>query len=156
MSTDADDQLSPHFFLSELTVSNEGARKGLRNTPYASQVENLRRLAALLEDVCRALGDHPILVSSAFRSPAVNTLVHGTRHSAHLDGLAADFICPAFGNPRRVCQRIVDVGIVFDQLIHEGRWVHLGLAATGKVPRRELLTAKFQQLAAPLYLPGIV
>ena len=156
MQTGDDEQLSPHFWLSELTVSNEGARRGLRNIPFSAQVANLTRLSALLEDVRRALRDQPILVSSGFRSQAVNTLVGGAPHSSHMQGLAADFTCPGFGGLRLICQRIVDAGIVFDQLILEGHWVHIALPLAGTAPRREQLTARFQPIGGTQYTAGIV
>jgi len=130
--------LSTHFTLAELTVSEAAARHGVDNTPDERALRNLERLAELLEQV-RALLGVPILVSSGYRSPVVNHLVGGSDSSAHMRGLACDFIAPKFGPPLEVCREIVRSGIMFDQLIHEfGRWTHIGLSETS--PRRQLLT----------------
>ena len=114
------------------------------------------RLADQLERVRAALGDRPILISSGDRSPKVNALVGGASSSAHVKGLAVDFTCPGFGPPRALCQRLIDAGIAFDQLIHEGTWVHLGLADAGSRPRRQVLTAVFTRNQPTRYLSGLV
>lgn len=152
-----DDQLlSTHFYLSELTVSQEAARRGLRNVPNGSQLANLRRVVTSLEVVRQALGGAPILISSGFRCPQVNALVGGAQPSAHVDGCAADFTAPSFGTPRQVCHRIIDAGIAFDQLIFEGAWVHFGIAPAGQAPHGQVLTAIFIQGHEPRYIPGVL
>lgn len=148
-------RLSPHFSLAELTVSNAGARAGLRNVPVGTALDNLTRLAQLLESVRALLHNAPILVSSGYRSPAVNNLVGGAHNSAHTRGLAADFIAPRFGTPRAICEAIRASSVQFDQLIHEGTWVHIAAPAAGAVPRREVLTAVFRGGMPPQYLRGI-
>lgn len=151
-----DQQLSPHFKLSEFTVSQEAARAGIRNEPLTSHIGNLKRVANVLEQVRALLGGHPIIISSGYRSPQVNKIVGGSRTSDHMQGLAADFICPGFGSPRDVCECIADSYIAFDQLIFEGSWVHLGLSAAYHAGRREVLTAIFEHGKDPRYLKGLV
>jgi len=94
-----------------------------------------------MEEVRTILGDKPILVSSGYRSPAVNAAVGGSKSSAHMSGLAVDFSCPGFGTPRAICvalsPHMKKLGV--DQLIYEyDTWVHLGL--TGGTPRHQALT----------------
>jgi len=148
--------LSPHFWLSECTVSGMATRRGIRNEPVGSQLENLRRLAQCLEVVRSNLVGHPILISSGFRNSQLNALVGGSRTSAHLDGRAADFTCPGFGTPRQICEQLVTAGVVFDQLIYEGTWVHLGIPVWGEAPRQQVLTAIFERGQPTRYLKGIV
>src|SRR5690606_25284898 len=112
-------KLSKHFTLEELTRSATAQRLGLENSPTVRELANLMRLAAVLEDVRRALGHRPILVTSGFRSEAVNKAVGGSATSAHRLGLAADFTCPTFGAPLAICEAIAASDIEFDQLIHE-------------------------------------
>lgn len=152
----ADYKLTPNFWLSELTVSNEAARRGLRNEPNSQQIDNLRRLCQVLESVRFNLLRRPILISSGFRSPEVNAAVGGERTSAHLDGRAADFTCPEFGPPREICSRLIGAGIVFDQLIFEGTWVHFGIPVFGEEPRQQVLTAIFERGKKTRYLKGLV
>lgn len=137
------DKLTDHFSLEEMTASETAARRGIDNTPSPAIIKNLTRTAQLLERVRVLLGSKPILVSSGYRSPALNAAVGGSKTSAHMQGLAADFICPGFGTPLEICKLLDSLGVNFDQLIQEGTWVHIGLAADGVKPRRQVLTAKF-------------
>lgn len=120
--------LSPNFSLAELTVSQFAARAGIDNAPGPDALANLHRLAIALERV-RAWLNRPVIILSGYRSPGVNRGVGGARRSAHLSGLAADFICPSYGKVMDVFESVRMSGIVFDQLIAErGTWVHLAIA----------------------------
>lgn len=134
--------LSPHFTLDELTVSQEAARRGIDNTPTADALEALKRTAMGLESVRMRLGGAPILISSGYRSPAVNTAVGGSKSSQHMRGEAADFTAPRFGNPRAIVDALVDSDVPYDQLILEfGRWVHISFSLH---PRRQALVIDTQ------------
>ena len=79
-------QLTPHFTLSEMTVT----KTGLANVPNVEQTNQLR---ILCRDILEPLRDYvgsPIIVDSAFRSVAVNKAVGGVVTSQHLLGQAAD------------------------------------------------------------------
>lgn len=143
-------KLSEHFTLDELTLSDTAARRGLDNTPGPEELANLRRIANLLEQV-RNLVDKPIVVTSGYRSPAVNLAVGSkSKNSAHIKGLAADINCPGI-KPAALAAIIKCSDIQFDQLILEfDRWVHIGLSE--KAPRLELLTIR----DGTGYMKGIV
>lgn len=131
-------QLSEHFSLAELTVSENARRLGLDNTPPPDVLERLTITAGRMEIVRTVLGGRPILISSAYRSPAVNSAAAGAKTSAHLSGRAGDFTCPGFGTPLAVAKAIAASGLAFDQLIHEhGRWVHISF---DPARRMQLLT----------------
>jgi uncharacterized protein YcbK (DUF882 family) len=142
--------LSEHFTLEELTASQAAVRNGLDNRPGLEEVKNLRWLAEVLEKV-RALVGKPVHVSSGYRSPAVNRAVGGSAKSAHMLGLAADITVPGMGC-KDLAELIRSSGIGFDQLIHEGQWVHIGLAE-GSL-RKQVLTAHFSP-AGVTYTQGI-
>jgi hypothetical protein len=130
--------LSPHFSLAELTFSQTAARRGIDNTPPADVLAELKRTALGLEAVRVRLGCAPVLISSGYRSPAVNAAVGGSKASQHMTGQAADFTAPRFGSPAEVVAALVDSGVEYDQLILEfGRWVHISFADT---PRHQALT----------------
>jgi zinc D-Ala-D-Ala carboxypeptidase len=131
--------LSEHFTLEEMVASQIATRRRLDNRPDPDALANLRRVAAVLEEV-RALVGAPVIVSSGYRSKAVNQAVGGAANSAHLLGLAADINVPGMA-PKALAKMILASNILFDQLIYEGTWVHIGLS-TGR-PRREVLTAAF-------------
>lgn len=122
--------LTKHFSLRELTHSATALSRGIRNEPNAQQLANLKTLAATLEAVRALLGNKPILISSGFRSDALNRVIGGSSTSDHSNGLAADFVCPSYGHVMHICEAIRDSSIKFDQLIYEQgntEWVHLGV-----------------------------
>lgn len=132
-------RLSAHFTLEELTNSEVAIRKGLDNTPGPTVLNNLRVLARALE-VVRGLLEEPLYVLSGFRTVAVNEAVGGARTSAHLEGWAADFVCPSFGPPKSIVEELQGSELSFDQLIYEGTWVHLSVDPK---KRGQVLTAHF-------------
>lgn len=132
--------LSRHFTLQEMTASQTAARNNLDNTPTEDTLYRMVFLCAHLERVRAICGNNPVIVTSGYRSPVVNARVGGSDGSAHMRGLAADFIIPRFGPAQMVAQAIVQSDIPFDQLILEfGGWVHLGVRLDK--PRRQVLTA---------------
>lgn len=131
--------LSKYFTLEELTASQTATRRGLDNSATPEIVENLTRLALELDKVRFGLGS-PILISSGYRSPYLNTIVGGSDRSAHMDGRAADLTCPQFGPPEAICRAIIAGPYEFDQLILEfDSWVHFAIAREGEPPRRQFL-----------------
>lgn len=143
--------LTPHFSLAELTASDTAVARKIDNTPTPAIAANLTRLAGVLEQV-RTLVGAPIKVSSGYRAPALNKAVGGAANSAHVFGLAADISTAAI-SPKALARLIQQSDIVFDQLIYEGTWAHIGLSA-GK-PRRQVLTAKFGP-GGTTYVNGII
>lgn len=134
-------QLSEHFSLEEFTDSAVALRRGIDNQPEGEEMINMRTISApKMEQVRLLLGGQPIYISSGYRSPALNYAIGGSQTSAHVHGLAVDFTCPAYGTPREIAQCIADSGIDYDQIIHEGTWVHIGFARN---PRRQIMTARF-------------
>src|SRR6185436_15028261 len=133
-------QLTPHFSLEELCFSQEAVRTGLDNAPPPEVVANLLRLPKMLEKV-RALLKKPIHISSGYRSPALNARIGGSTKSAHMDGRAADFICPEFGTPYVVAKKIAAARRGYHQMTHEyGRWVHIAVPRVNERADRELLS----------------
>lgn len=121
-------KLTPHFTLEELIHSDTAVRHDIDNTPDQKVIENLHKLAEGLEHV-RKLLCYPIFVSSGYRCLELNTLLKSKPSSAHVRGLAADFIVPAYGSVEKVMEAIVNSDIQYDQCIIEfGRWIHLSFA----------------------------
>ena len=119
-------QLTPHFMLEEFTLSSTALAHGIDNTPEPEHLENLKVLAARMEDV-RALFNAVIEITSGYRNPKVNALVKGVPNSAHALGFAADFHVHGFTD-LEAAKRIRDSTLEFDQLILEkNRCVHLSV-----------------------------
>ena len=140
-----------NFGLDVLCASQVAQQNGIDNRPPSSLWPNLHALAWGLAQV-EALLQQRLQINSGYRCGALNACVGGVSNSQHLTGLAADFTCPAFGDPLAVAQAIAASSIAFDQLILEfGRWVHLSFSLTQ--PRHALLTLRNNQEG---YLDGLV
>lgn len=130
-------QLTPHFTLTELTASNTAQREGLDNTPAPEILPRLVLLAQMLERIRTQL-DAPVIVTSGYRSPAVNKAVGGVTSSDHQQGHAADIVAPGYGSPLQVARALAPLVSVLGigQLIYErvgGKyWVHVST----RVPER--------------------
>ena len=129
--------LTPHFTLEELTHTDH---RQYDNTPNEQELDNLKRLAAFLEDVKSALGGRPVMVNSAFRSKQVNDAVGSKDTSQHRSGCAVDIRVPQL-TPDEVVKTIVAAGLPYDQLIREfDRWTHVSIPNRPNMePRRQVL-----------------
>ncbi len=152
-----DTWLTKHFSIAEMTQSQEAQRRGINNTPGPDIRRNLLYLALWLEDLRALMGHNPVLISSGYRSPALNKAVKGAKNSLHTKGLAADFTAPRFGTPLDVCRFIAGLEVLqFEELIYEGTWVHVGLASPNATrPARRVLTARFVRGRPTTYTTGL-
>ena len=132
-------KLSTYFTLEELTVSETALRKGIDNTPPPDILENMKITAKNMDEV-RKLLTFPIHVNSCYRGEKLNKAIGGSKTSAHMFGWAVDFVCPSFGTPKQIVDRIIGSNIKFDQCIFEGTWVHLSFDPK---MRMQKLTAVF-------------
>lgn len=146
-------QLSEHFVLAEFLVSETAARRGIANEPTPEIIDNLRRLCQLVLEPLRVKLVRPVVITSGYRSLALNRAVGGSPTSHHTQGRAADLIVPGM-SPLAVCQAANQLKLPCGQIIHEfGRWAHLSVAASNE--RTQLLTAKLAQ-GKTVYEPGLV
>jgi len=129
--------LSEHFTYEELTHTDH---REFDNTPNEQELENLKRLAAFLEEVKSVLGGKPIMVNSAFRCKQVNDAVGSKDSSQHRIGCAADIRVPAM-TPDEVVKAIIASDLGYDQVIREfDRWTHISVPNTADAaPRKSKL-----------------
>ena len=146
-------QLSEHFELAEFLVSETAARRGIANEPTPEINENLRRLCQLVLEPLRVKLARPVVITSGYRSPALNRAIGGSPTSHHMQGRAADLVVPGM-TPLAVCQAAYQLKLPCVQIIHEfGRWTHLSVAISNE--RTQLLTAKLKQ-GKTVYETGLV
>lgn len=125
--------MTPHFTLAELTHTDH---RSLNNTPNPGELANLKRLAEFLEVVKTTLGGKPVIISSAYRSKAVNDSVGSKDTSDHRLGLAADFRVPGM-TPDAVVRAIIAANLPYQQIIREfDAWTHISISDK---PRRQAL-----------------
>ena len=135
-------KLSEHFTLSEMCKTHV---KGFNNIPNAAQTNNLKRLCGWLEELRQEWnntygeGNDPIIINSAFRSPAVNRAVGGVPTSNHLTGCAADIRVLGMEQLMRYATILLDISDKtkenFDELLMERKgnslWLHFAVRETG-------------------------
>lgn len=123
-------QLSKNFYLSEFVSSQTASRFRLDNTPTEKVISNLRLLT---EKVLQPIRDHfekPVIISSGYRSLAVNRAIGSTDKSQHIKGEAADFEIPNVDN--YTLAKWIEKNLNYDQLILEfytggnSGWIHVG------------------------------
>jgi uncharacterized protein YcbK (DUF882 family) len=123
-------KLTANFTLDELTRSEAAARGGWDNTPNEQELENLKRLAELLQSVKEAVGGKPVIINSGFRNKQTNDAVGSKDTSQHRLGCAADLRVPGM-TPRQVVEACIDANVPFDQIILEfDSWTHISIPNT--------------------------
>jgi zinc D-Ala-D-Ala carboxypeptidase len=146
VSTVGSARLSEHFTVAEFTASRTALARGIDNDLPIELLANARATAAMLERIRSHLSDLkgrtvPIIVTSGYRSQALNSAIGGSPRSDHLQALAADIRAPSFGSPLEVARALEGVTdeMGIGQLINEfpdtgNGWVHLSIQA----PEREI------------------
>ena len=137
-------KLSTNFSVAELSKSEAATRQGLDNTPSMEVIDSLQ---ALVDNVLQPLRDKfgPIIVTSGYRSPAVNKAIGGSTTSDHCKGQAADIEVLNMDN-KALAEYIRD-NMKFTQLILEfyrkgvadSGWVHISYDP--KSLKNQVLTA---------------
>ena len=135
-------KITNHFALNEITNSDTAKRLGIDNSLPEELMSNARRMCERLEEV-RALFNKPIMITSFYRCPELNTKVGGSKTSAHKDCRACDFTVKGVA-VEDVFANIKSSEIVFDQLIIESSktstWIHLGIEKEGEKPRQMVMS----------------
>lgn len=141
-------KLSAHLDLAEVTRSSEAKRYGIDNTPTPEHIENFKKLA---ENIFEPIRNHfgvPILISSGYRSKALNEAIRGASTSQHLLGKAIDIDMDgsSSGITNKMVFDFIKANLPFDQLIWEfgtkdaPDWVHVSFESKGK-QRKQVLKA---------------
>jgi zinc D-Ala-D-Ala carboxypeptidase len=146
-----DEQLSPHFKLSEMLNSGTGRAKGISNEPTPEVVANLRKLCNEALEPIRAVAG-PLKINSGFRADAINQAVGGSITSAHSYGLAAD-LNPVKGTWKELMDKVLAAKIPLDQVIFEHTWVHVGLLHPKTLKQRGDKLSMFKVDGKTVYEP---
>ena len=124
-------KLSPHFTLAEMIKSQTADRLRIDNRPNEEIIVNLKSLCTHVLEPIRTHFNKPIIISSGYRSKALNAAAGGSKTSQHMAGHAADIEVSGVSN-WDVLEWIKD-NLEYDQLIqeymvvgspHKG-WVHV-------------------------------
>jgi hypothetical protein len=130
-------KLTANFSLEELSHTDH---REFDNTPPADVIDNLKRLAMILEQVRSLFNGSPVMVSSAYRSLEVNRAVGSSDGSQHRLGCAADIRIPG-QTPDMVVKTIMAANLPYDQLLREfDAWTHISVPTHEVVaPRKQVL-----------------
>ena len=123
-------RLSKNFSLEELTKSDTAIRRGINNVPSEDVINNLQEL---VDNVLQPIRDRmgPVVISSGYRSPELNTAIGGSKTSDHCLGMAADL--EVLGMDNKFVAEYIRDNMLFTQLILEfykdgvpdSGWVHV-------------------------------
>lgn len=127
-----------YFTIKELCKSSTAIQKNIDNTPNPEVIKNLEKLVEHILDPLREKFGKPIIVNGAYRCPALNKAVGGSKTSQHMSGLAADITGGSVARNRILFSLIQELDLPFDQLINENnyRWVHVSFS---EKPRKQIL-----------------
>ena len=145
-------QLSKSFSLEEMIFSETAERLQLDNYPGAAEIDNMKKLCENVLQPVRDMLGKPVIINSGFRSAKVSVAVGSSAKSQHCKGQAADIRVVGM-SALQVCKLIVASGIVFDQLIYEGTWVHVSFNSDGN--KKQILTAHFHRGGPVTYTIGL-
>lgn len=128
-------KFTEHFTYEEMTNSPTAKRLGLSNAPNAEALDNLKHLCESVLEPLRMKYGRPIIVTSGFRSEAVNRAVGGVKSSDHIVGAAADIRTVSDGREDneklfKIAKKMVEDGeIEVRQLIDEYNynWIHISV-----------------------------
>ncbi len=87
-------KLTEHFTVEEFLASPTAVKHNITLTPNATVFANLRRLCVEVLEPARKKINKPLIITSGYRSQALNRLVGGVPTSLHLQGRAADIVAP--------------------------------------------------------------
>ena len=133
-------KISQYVTLAEATKSQTATRLGIDNTPNEETLERMKYVAKNVFDPVREFVGGPLMVTSFYRSPALNAAIGGSsKTSQHMLGEAIDIDCDGFGfgNNNQIFSWI-QKNLEYDQVIGEypdatGKfdWVHVSLKKSG-------------------------
>jgi zinc D-Ala-D-Ala carboxypeptidase len=151
-------KLSKNFTVSEYTKSSTAIRRGIDNSMTDKHLESAK---ALFENIIQPVRDHfgSTVITSGYRSDALNDAIGGSRGSQHSKAEAGDFETQS--STLETAQWIAD-NLDFDQLILEfyipgdpnSGWTHCSYVSKAE-NRNQILTA-VKRDGKTVYLNGIV
>lgn len=126
------------FTINELIKSTTAKQKGIKNIPSKEEEQNLIALINNILDPLRKAYGKPIIVTSGYRSKALNKAIGGAKTSQHQYGYAADI--RSVSDSKEENKKIFELAktLPFDQLIdeHNYDWIHISYSPKN---RRQIL-----------------
>ncbi len=125
-------------------------RKGIDNTPSQEIIDNLTALCVNVLEPLREWFGKPLLITSGYRSVALNKAIGGSKTSQHCFGKAADFHINGM-TVEEVYRGVKICGLDYDQAIQEfSQWTHISYSGAAK---KENLRATKDENGHTVYTP---
>lgn len=127
-----------YFTLPELCSSERAKALGIANVPDFEDIPKLLFLCEHVLDPLREAWGKPLKVTSAFRTPALNTAIGGAKNSQHMcTGMeAAVDLDPGDIEQVKSLAAIAKKVCLYDQMLIEsvggGSWLHISVRMDGK------------------------
>lgn len=148
--------ISKNFTLEEFLISQTAIRHRIDMTPTLAVQNSIIRLVDTVIQPLRTELGHPISINSGYRPEDLNSLIGGSKTSAHRFGCAADIRSNSM-EPLELARLIELMDLPYDQVIHEfGAWVHVGIRWDSQDIRKQLLTAYSDDRGKTVYMPGLL
>jgi zinc D-Ala-D-Ala carboxypeptidase len=158
-------KISEFLTLEEATYSKTAIEKGIANIPTPEHLANMKHVAVEIFDPVRRFAGGPLLASSFYRSPSLNTSIGGSsKTSQHMKGEAVDIDCDHYKNgTNRAVFDFILTKLPFDQLILEypdtlgnPSWVHASLRRDGNNRREVLVKLKDKYIPFSAWRAGMI
>lgn len=130
-----------YFTFQEFERSETATRHAIDNSIPEAAKANIAALVDKVLDPLREAWGGPVTVTSGYRCPRLNGMLPtASRTSQHMKGEAADISVGSPVDNRRLAQKLLDLGLPFDQIIneHDWQWVHVSYRRDGS-NRHEML-----------------
>jgi zinc D-Ala-D-Ala carboxypeptidase len=141
------ERISKYVSYNEGVRSQTATRKGIKNTPTATELLRMKKVATEVFDKVREHFGIPLYVSSFFRCKELNTSIGGSKTSQHMSGEAIDIDADGLSITNKQIYDYIKDNLDFDQLIWEygtdknPEWVHVSYKYSGK-NRKQILRIK--------------
>lgn len=116
-----------YFTFAEFSRSDTAKRLGIDNTIPESAKGAIEQLVDKVLDPLRETWGRPLVITSGYRCPKLNSAVGGSKTSHHVKGMAADISTGNKADNERLYNLVIALNLPFTQLIDENDflWVHV-------------------------------
>lgn len=116
-----------YFTFAEFSRSDTAKRFEIDNTIPESAKGAIAQLVDKVLDPLRESWGRPLVITSGYRCPKLNSAVGGSKTSHHVKGMAADISTGNKADNKRLYNLVIALNLPFTQLINENdySWVHI-------------------------------
>lgn len=116
-----------YFTFAEFSRSDTAKQLGIDNAIPESAKGAIEQLVDKVLDPLRETWGRPLIITSGYRCPKLNSAVGGSKTSHHVKGMAADINAGNKAYNKLLYDLVIALNLPFTQLINENNysWVHI-------------------------------